>query len=75
MAVRCLTRYSHVIFVIISCDPFHLLVYPNVCSISLVAMGSKTEYDSRVCFWDDVYGEWEVAHGVVPRPCICHVRM
>eukprot|EP00731_Ephydatia_muelleri_P019149 Em0011g1189a len=31
-------------------------VYPNVCSISLVAMGSKTEYDSRVCFWDDVYG-------------------
>lgn len=38
-----------------------------MCSLSLVAMGSKAEYDSRVCFWDDVYGEWS-QHMVVPRP-------
>ena len=31
-------------------------VFPNKCSISLVAMGDVTEWESRVQFWDDVYG-------------------
>ncbi|XP_069761001.1 protein arginine N-methyltransferase 3 isoform X2 [Narcine bancroftii] len=31
-------------------------VYPDVCSISLVAVGDRKKHDERVAFWDDVYG-------------------
>uniref|UniRef100_UPI00398F527E protein arginine N-methyltransferase 3 isoform X3 n=1 Tax=Pristiophorus japonicus TaxID=55135 RepID=UPI00398F527E len=31
-------------------------VYPDICTISLVAVGDKKKHDERVAFWDDVYG-------------------
>ncbi len=33
-----------------------LPVYPNSCSLSLVAMGNKWEREARVEFWESVYG-------------------
>ena len=39
-----------------NCSSFSLPVYPNVVSLSLVAVGNKYEYESRVDFWDNVYG-------------------
>ncbi|XP_070535885.1 protein arginine N-methyltransferase 3-like [Ptychodera flava] len=32
------------------------LVYPDRCTISLVAVGDKEMHDSRIAFWEDVYG-------------------
>ena len=32
------------------------VVYPNHCSISLVALGDEYEYHSKIKFWDDVRG-------------------
>ena len=31
-------------------------VYPNVCSMKVVAVSDRSERESRVDFWDDVYG-------------------
>ncbi|XP_067849641.1 protein arginine N-methyltransferase 3 isoform X2 [Heptranchias perlo] len=31
-------------------------VYPDICTISLVAVGDSKKHDERVAFWDDVYG-------------------
>ncbi|XP_038664284.1 protein arginine N-methyltransferase 3 isoform X2 [Scyliorhinus canicula] len=31
-------------------------VYPDVCTISLVAVGDRKKHDERVAFWEDVYG-------------------
>ncbi|CAM5121235.1 unnamed protein product [Eretmochelys imbricata] len=31
-------------------------VYPDVCTISLVAIGDKNKHADRLAFWDDVYG-------------------
>jgi protein arginine N-methyltransferase 3 len=31
-------------------------VYPNVCSMKVVAMGDRSEREARVDFWDNVYG-------------------
>ena len=31
-------------------------VYPNSCSLSVVAMGDKFERQSRVDFWNNIYG-------------------
>lgn len=33
-----------------------LTVFPNECSISLVALGNKFEWASKVDYWNDVYG-------------------
>uniref|UniRef100_A0A3P9JXS6 Protein arginine N-methyltransferase 3 n=2 Tax=Oryzias latipes TaxID=8090 RepID=A0A3P9JXS6_ORYLA len=31
-------------------------VYPDICNISLAAVGDKHKHHDRVAFWDDVYG-------------------
>uniref|UniRef100_A0A8D0H4Z3 type I protein arginine methyltransferase n=1 Tax=Sphenodon punctatus TaxID=8508 RepID=A0A8D0H4Z3_SPHPU len=31
-------------------------VYPDICTISLVAVGDKNKHSDRLAFWDDVYG-------------------
>ncbi|XP_078077125.1 protein arginine N-methyltransferase 3 [Mustelus asterias] len=31
-------------------------VYPDICTISLVAVGDRKKHDERVAFWEDVYG-------------------
>lgn len=31
-------------------------VYPDICSISLVAVGDCNKHADRLAFWDDVYG-------------------
>ncbi|XP_041843325.1 protein arginine N-methyltransferase 3 [Melanotaenia boesemani] len=31
-------------------------VYPDVCSISLAAVGDKLKHQDRIAFWDDVFG-------------------
>ncbi|KAK6472558.1 protein arginine N-methyltransferase 3 [Huso huso] len=31
-------------------------VYPDLCNISLAAVGDTPKHDGRVAFWDDVYG-------------------
>ena len=33
-------------------------VYPNVCSMKLVAMSDKRERETRIDFWDSVYGQY-----------------
>ena len=33
------------------------VVFPNSCSLSVVAMGSKYEQEERIDFWDNVQGE------------------
>ncbi|XP_054827979.1 protein arginine N-methyltransferase 3 isoform X1 [Eublepharis macularius] len=33
-----------------------LKVYPDICSISLVAVGDLNKHADRLAFWDDVYG-------------------
>ena len=38
------------------------VVYPNHCSISLVALGDEYEYHSKIKFWDDVRGMKVSAH-------------
>ena len=62
MAVRSFTRCESFTYFFILITG-NVAVYPNGCSLSLVAMGSRAEYDSRVCFWDNVYGEWMSASG------------
>lgn len=38
-------------------DSFHLsTVYPDVCNISLAALGDAQRHQERIAFWDDVYG-------------------
>lgn len=31
-------------------------VYPNVCSMKVVAVSDKSERETRIDFWDSVYG-------------------
>lgn len=31
-------------------------VYPDICTISLVAVGDSNKHADRIAFWDDVYG-------------------
>ncbi|XP_078405641.1 protein arginine N-methyltransferase 3 isoform X2 [Cetorhinus maximus] len=31
-------------------------VYPDICTISLIAVGDRKKHDERVAFWEDVYG-------------------
>lgn len=31
-------------------------VYPDLCNISLVAVGDTQRHQDRIAFWDDVYG-------------------
>ena len=38
-------------------DDVCLAVFPNKCVLSLVAMGNCFEYQSRMDFWDNVFGE------------------
>ena len=33
-------------------------MYPNHCSLSLVALGDDYEYQSKVRFWDNVSGDF-----------------
>jgi len=33
------------------------IVFPNNCSLSLVAMGDKYEREERIDFWDNVQGK------------------
>lgn len=36
---------------------FHFLtVYPDLCNISLAAVGDVRKHQDRIAFWDDVYG-------------------
>ena len=39
-----------------------LAVFPNKCGVSLAAMGNSFEYQSRVNFWDDVFGKVRLIH-------------
>ena len=36
--------------------PCSIAVFPNSCSISLVAMGNRYEWESKVQYWNNVYG-------------------
>ena len=51
----------------LSCVNFFLLfsVYPNNCSICLVAIGDDYEYQSNVAFWDDIGGNKYYNHAVI----------
>lgn len=31
-------------------------VYPDLCNISLAAVGDAQKHQDRIAFWDDVYG-------------------
>ena len=31
-------------------------VYPDLCNISLAAVGDTQKHQDRIAFWDDVYG-------------------
>ena len=31
-------------------------VYPDLCNISLTAVGDELKHQDRIAFWDDVYG-------------------
>lgn len=33
-----------------------LIVYPDLCNISLAAVGDVQKHQGRIAFWDDVYG-------------------
>lgn len=33
-----------------------LLVYPDLCNISLAAVGDAERHRDRIAFWEDVYG-------------------
>lgn len=33
-----------------------LLVYPDLCNISLAAVGDTERHRDRIAFWEDVYG-------------------
>lgn len=33
-----------------------LTVYPDICTISLVAVSDANKHADRIAFWDDVYG-------------------
>ena len=44
-------------------------VFPNNCSLSLVAMGDKYEREERIDFWDDVQGQLFV-HMLVDQPLL-----
>lgn len=35
---------------------FVVTVYPDICSISLVAVGDMNKHVDKLLFWDDVYG-------------------
>lgn len=35
---------------------FFLPVYPDICTISLVAVSDSSKHADRIAFWDDVYG-------------------
>lgn len=32
------------------------VVYPDLCNISLAAVGDTQKHQDRIAFWDDVYG-------------------
>lgn len=36
--------------------PYLSAVYPDVCNISLAAVGDTQKHGERIAFWDDVYG-------------------
>lgn len=36
--------------------PLDFLVYPDLCNISLAAVGDKQKHQECIAFWDDVYG-------------------
>lgn len=35
---------------------YSLLVYPDLCNISLAALGDRERHRDRIAFWEDVYG-------------------
>lgn len=35
---------------------FFSTVYPDLCNISLVAVGDAQKHQEHIAFWDDVYG-------------------
>lgn len=35
---------------------YPLLVYPDLCNISLAALGDRERHRDRIAFWEDVYG-------------------
>lgn len=37
-------------------DIFFLAVYPDICTISLLAVSDVNKHADRIAFWDDVYG-------------------
>lgn len=43
---QCLTPFA----------PLFSTVYPDLCNISLVAVGDTQKHQDRIAFWDDVYG-------------------
>lgn len=38
-------------------------VFPNICSLSLAAFSDKKEWESKIKFWENVYGKkFAVSH-------------
>lgn len=37
-------------------DLFVVTVYPDICTISLVAVGDLSKHADKLLFWEDVYG-------------------
>lgn len=38
------------------CSSLFSTVYPDLCNISLAAVGDTQKHRDRIAFWDDVYG-------------------
>lgn len=38
------------------CSSLFSTVYPDLCNISLAAVGDAQKHQDRIAFWDDVYG-------------------
>lgn len=38
------------------CSSLFCTVYPDLCNISLAAVGDTQKHQDRIAFWDDVYG-------------------
>lgn len=40
----------------LTCFFVSLAVYPDICNISLAAVGDAQKHQDRIAFWDNVYG-------------------
>lgn len=54
MSVWLLTFPELPVLSVVFCSPS--LVYPDLCNISLAAVGDTDRHRDRIAFWEDVYG-------------------